>query len=44
MKEPLITQDGHEHIQIEVIDLSFSERLVEQQVFVYLSDVTIPNI
>ena len=30
----------HEHIQREVIDLSFSERLVEQQVFVYLSDAT----
>ena len=40
MKEPLITQDRHEHIQREVIDLSFSERLVEQQVFVYLSDAT----
>ena len=40
MKEPLSTQDRHEHIQREVIDLSFSERLVEQQVFVYLSDAT----
>ena len=38
MKEPLITQDRHEHIQRE--EISLSPRLVEQQVFVYLSDAT----
>ena len=38
MKEPLITQDRHEHIQREVTSLS--PRLVEQQVFVYLSEAT----
>ena len=38
MKEPLITQDRHEHIQREVTSLS--PRLVEQQVFVFLSDAT----
>ena len=38
MKEPLITQDRHEHIQREVTSLS--PCLAEQQVFVYLSDAT----
>ena len=38
MKEPLVTQDRHEHIQREVTSLS--PRFVEQQVFVYLSDAT----
>ena len=38
MKEPLITEDRHEHIQREVTFLS--PRLVEQQVFAYLSDAT----
>ena len=40
MKE---TEDRHEHMHIERSDidhLSFSERLVEQQVLVYLSDAT----
>ena len=39
MKE---TEDRHEYMHTERsdIDLSFSERLVEQQVFVYLSDAT----
>ena len=40
MKE---TEDRHEHMHTERSDidhLSFSERLVEQQVLVYLSDTT----
>ena len=40
MKE---TEDRHEHMHTERSDidhLSFSERLVEQQVLVYLSDAT----